>query len=153
MTKTAFRKGTPSLFAKAILRLLFAFGTDIVNGQFVARNILANRLAQPLGKPREADVCQFSAKVAAQMVVVVAALFKAIGAAVHMDAADHADVGHGVQVVINGRHGNARHLQFGKKENFVGGQVTVGVVEDLQDQFALFGHGVHPEKTKNLESI
>ena len=75
------------------------------------------------------------------MVVGIGIFLKAVGAAVHVNAADQARFGHGVEAVVNGSHCNTRHLQFRKEKDFVGSQVAIRMGQKLQDQFALAGHG------------
>jgi hypothetical protein len=35
---------------------------------------------------------------------------------------------HGVEVVVNGRHGDGRHFELGEKEDLVGGQVAIRLI-------------------------
>ena len=85
------------------------------------------------------------------MVMFFGHAIEAVRAAVGMNAADDARVAHGVEVVVNRRHRNGRHLEFGKEKNLVRRQVmAVGLVQNLQNQGSLFGHFGSPHKLESL---
>ena len=86
------------------------------------------------------QIGDFSAMVTQKVIVRLCDLVKAIRAAVNVQAIDNARLMHGVEIVIDRSHCNARHFQLGKKEDLVRSQMSVGVMEDIQDQLPLFCH-------------
>ena len=92
-----------------------------MNGQVIALDLAAKRGFKGFPKRGKANVADPSAGVAKQMIVRLLNDLKAVGGAVDMGASHNAGFVHGVQIVIDGRHGNAGHFQLGKKENLVGG--------------------------------
>ena len=76
-----------------------------------------------------------------QVPVTVSDLVKAVCRAVDVKAVDHACLVHGIEIVIDGRHGNGRHLQLCQKENFVSGQMPIRLLQYAQNQFSLLCHG------------
>ena len=90
------------------------------------------------------NVGDLSATVTQEVVVRLGDLVKAIGNAVNVQAVDHACLVHGVEIVVNGCHGNAGHLQFGKKKDLIRSQMSVGLLQNAQNQLSLLCH-VHKE--------
>ena len=111
-------------------KLLFftAFGTNVVNGEIVPRDRHAKGAGQFSCETGQANVGELSAAVTEQMVVLVRGFFKAVSTAVHMHAADHSCIVHGIEIVVDGGHGNAGHTELGKKEDLVGRQMTVCLI-------------------------
>ena len=81
-----------------------------------------------LGEGGEVDVGDLAAAVAEKVVVRLGDLVKAIGNSVDVQTVDQTRLVHGVEVVVDGCHGNAGHLQLGKKKDLVGGQMAVGLL-------------------------
>ena len=122
-----------------------------MEGEVVGADILADGGGELGGEVGEMDIGQSAAGVTEQVIVLFGDAVEAVGAAVGVDAADHAGVTHGVEVIVDRCHGDGGHLELGEEKDLVGGQVmAVGLVQDLQDQGALLGHIGSPH---GLESI
>ena len=58
----------------------------------------------------------------------------------YVQAVDQSRLVHGVEVVVDGCHGDARHFQLGKEKDLVCRQMAVGLLQNVQNQLALLGH-------------
>ena len=107
---------------------VLAFAADVVNGQVVGFDLKAEMLLDALGERGKMKVGDPSATVAEQMVVRLHDLVKAIRRAVDVQAIDQSRLVHGVEVVVDRCHSDARHLQLREEEDLVCREVTVGFV-------------------------
>ena len=123
-------------------RCAAALVADVMNGQLVIFNLGAKLTFNVVDQLGQANVVDLTATVTQEVVVRFDDLVEAIGNAVNVQALDQACVIHCIEVVVDGCHCNARHLQFGKKEDLVGGQMSVGLLENVDDQFALLRHDI-----------
>ena len=117
-----------------------ALGAEVMNCEIVVLHRHTEGRGDPLAQFGDPNVGKLAATVADQMIVGCGGSLKAIGAAVGMHTVHNASVGHGVEIVVDGCHGNAGHFQLGKKKHFVGSEMSVGLIEDLQNQLSLLGH-------------
>ena len=124
--KTDRRKAFLSSF-----RSVSALGADVMDGQIIGFNLASEVTLDRLRKGGKVEIADLSATVAEQMVVRLYDLVKAVCRAVDVETVDHACLVHGVEIVINGSHRNTGHFQLCEEENFIGCQVTVGMIEDI----------------------
>ena len=96
-----------------------------MNGQVVALDLGANGGFQRIKQLGQAQVCDLAASVAKQVIVRLGGELKKIGGSVDVGAQDHVRLVHGVEIVVNGCHGNAGHFKLGEKKDLVGAQVAI----------------------------
>ena len=90
-----------------------ALVTNVVHSELIVLNLNGQLVLQRFRESGQTDVGDFSATVAEKVIVRLHNFVKAIGHAVDVQALDDAELVHGVEVIIDGCHGNTGHFQLG----------------------------------------
>ena len=102
-----------------------------MNGEIVGFDLRSKITLDRLGERGEMQIADLSAVVAEQMVVRLYDLIKAIGSAVDVETVDHTCLVHSVEVIVDRCHCNAGHFQLCEEKDFIGSQMTVGMIENI----------------------